>query len=91
MRLEKTLSHLYLSLPSMFSSSKKATFFLQLVLFFTLTLDFVLALPLLKKKYNVIISVTCKFSKRVTLIKDVDTYSVKKWAHVFLNRLDLIN
>lgn len=33
------------------------------VMFFTLTLDFVLALFLLKKKYNAIMSIICKFSK----------------------------
>lgn len=40
---------------------------------FTLILDFVLALPLSKEKYNAIMSVTCKFSKWVTLIKNADT------------------
>lgn len=34
-----------------------------LVSFFTLTLDFVLALPLSKEKFNAIILVTCKFLK----------------------------
>ena len=41
--------------------------------FFTLTLDFILALPMSKEGYNALMSVTCKFSKRVTLIKGVDT------------------
>lgn len=41
--------------------------------FFTLTLDFVLALPVSKKSYNALMSVTCKFSKRVTLIEGKDT------------------
>ena len=59
--------------------------------FFTLTLDFVLALPLSKEKYNVIMSVTCKFSKRVTLIKGADTWLAEQWAYAFLNRLDLID
>ena len=59
--------------------------------FFTLTLDFVLALPLSKEKYNAIMSVTCKFSKRVTLIEGADTWSAEQWAHAFLNRLDLID
>ena len=36
-------------------------------------------------------SVTCKFLKRVTLIKGTDTWSAEQWAHTFLNRLDLIN
>ena len=59
--------------------------------FFTLTLNFLLSLPLSKKKYNVIMSVTCKFSKRVTLIEGAHTWSAEQWAHVFLNGLDLID
>lgn len=59
--------------------------------FFTLTLDFVLALPLTKEKFNAIMSVTCKFSKRVTLIKGANTWSAEDWAHAFLKRLDLID
>lgn len=45
-----------------------------LVPFFTLTFDFVLALPASKKGYNALISVTCKFSKQITLIKGFDTW-----------------
>ena len=56
-----------------------------------LTLDFVLALPLTKQGYNAIISVTYKFSKRVTFIKGVDTWSAKQWVQAFLKRLDLID
>ena len=59
--------------------------------FFTLTLDFILALPLMKKKYNAIMSVTYKFSKRVTLIEGADTWTAEQWAYAFLNRLDLID
>ena len=35
--------------------------------------------------------VTCKFSKRITLIEGADTWSAEQWAHIFLNRLDLID
>ena len=59
--------------------------------FFTLTLDFVLALPLSKENYNALMSVTCKLSKRMTLIEGADTWSAEQWAHAFLNRLDLID
>ncbi len=59
--------------------------------FLTLTLDFVFVLLLSKEKYNAIISVTCKFSKRVTFIKGTDTWSAEQWANAFLNRLDLID
>ena len=59
--------------------------------FFILTLDFVLALLLIKEKFNAIMSVTYKFSKRVTLILRTDTWSAEDWAHAFLKRLDLID
>lgn len=36
-------------------------------------------------------SVTCKFSKRITLIEEIDTWSAKQWAHAFLKHLDLVN
>lgn len=49
-----------------------------LILFFTLTLNFMLVLPLLKKKYNTIMSVICKFSKQVTLIDSSDTWSAEQ-------------
>ena len=59
--------------------------------FFTLTLDFILALPLSKEGFNALMSVTCKFSKRVTLIERKDTWTAEDWAHAFLNRLDLVD
>lgn len=34
--------------------------------------------------------VTCKFSKRITLIKGKDTWTAKEWAHAPFSRLDLI-
>ena len=62
-----------------------------LVPFFTLTLDFVLALPVTKHGFNAIMSVICKFSKRVTFIKGADIWSVEQWAQTFLKHLDLID
>lgn len=41
--------------------------------FHTLTLDFVLALPLSAAGYNSLMSVTCNFWKRVTLVEGKDT------------------
>lgn len=64
---------------------------LSLILFFTPTLDFVLALSLSKAECNAIMSVTCKFSKRVTLIEGADTWLSEQWVHAFLNKLDLID
>ena len=48
--------------------------------FFTLTLDVMLALPLTKQGFNTIMSVICKFSKRVTLIEGANTWSAEHWA-----------
>lgn len=61
------------------------------MLFFTLTLDFVLALPVSKEGYNALMLVTCKFSKRVTLIKGKNTFTAKEWAYTFLARLNFID
>lgn len=35
-------------------------------------------------------SIMCKFSKQVILVKGVDILSAKQWAYAFLNRLDQI-
>lgn len=48
-----------------------------LVFFFILTLGFLLAFLLTKKKFNVIILVICKFSNWVTLIEGTDTWSAE--------------
>lgn len=61
------------------------------MLFFTLTLDFIFAILLTTDGYNTLMSLTYKFSKRVTLIKGKDTEIVKDWAYAFLARLDLVN
>ncbi len=61
------------------------------VLFFIFTRDFMLALSFTTREYNALISVTCKFSKKVILIEDKDTWIAKEWAYVFLAWLDLIN
>lgn len=43
------------------------------MLFFTLTLDFILAIFLTTDGYNTLMSVTYKFFKRVTLIEGKNT------------------
>lgn len=43
-----------------------------LVLFFTLTQNFMLVLLATKKRYNLLMSVTCKFWRWITLIEGVD-------------------
>ena len=61
------------------------------VLFFTLTFDFILALSLSPEGYNALMSVTCKFSKRVTLVPGKDTWSAADWVYALLAHLDLID
>ena len=70
--------------------------FLQLIYslpvpFFTFMLNFILILSLTTDRYNILMSVTYKFSKKITLIKGKDTWIAKKWAHAFLARLDLVD
>lgn len=57
--------------------------------FHTITIDFVLALPITRDGLNCCLSVTCKFSKRVTAIPGKDTYSAKDWALALLLRLNI--
>lgn len=61
------------------------------ILFFILTLDFILVLPLIKEEYNALMSVACKFFKRVTLIEGKNTWMAKERAYVFFSRLELVN
>jgi len=47
-------------------------------LFHTITIDFILALPKLPNKYDTIMSVIDKFSKRITTIAKKNTFSAEK-------------
>ena len=52
--------------------------FLKLIIilaipYYTITIDFILALPLLESGFNTIISATCKFSKHLTSVPGKDT------------------
>lgn len=58
---------------------------------FILTLDFLIALPVNKKSYNTLMSMTCKFSKRVILIESKNTFTVEDWAYTLLSRFDLVD
>ena len=53
----------------------------------TISIDFVLALPPTEQGYNTILSVTDKFSKRVTLLPGKNTYTAADWAKVLLDGL----
>ena len=57
--------------------------------FHTITIDFVLALPLSTEGFDSVMSVTCKFSKRVTLAPGKTTWKALEWAVAMLERLEL--
>ena len=55
--------------------------------FHTLTFDFILALPVTDDGMDCILSITDKFSKRVTFVVGKSTWSAAEWAVVILDRL----
>ena len=57
--------------------------------FHTLTIDFMLAFPKTLSGLNCMMSVTCKFSKRATVIPGQITWSGTTWAGALLERLDI--
>ena len=59
--------------------------------FHTLAIDFVLALPKSAKGYDSLMSITCKFSRRVSLIPGKCTFTAADWAGRLLRRLRKID
>lgn len=57
--------------------------------FHTLTIDFILALPQSILGLDCLMSVTCKFSKRVSLIPGKNTWSAGEWSSALLERLEI--
>lgn len=64
---------------------------LPLVSFHIVLFDFLLALPLSADGFNLLMSVTCKFLKRITLIKGKNIQLAKNWAHVLLQYFNMID
>ena len=58
--------------------------------FHTISIDFILALPLTAKGSNCVMSVTYKFLKAITLIEGKIVMSGKEWAILLLDRLALL-
>ena len=56
-------------------------------IFHTITIDFVLALPALLSGLNALLTVTCKFSKKVTMVSGKDTWDASQWAVALLYEL----
>ena len=57
--------------------------------FHTITLDFVLALPVSIDGYECLLTIMCKFSKRIALISGKSTWSAEEWAVALLLRLQI--
>ena len=68
------------SLQSIFSSS---------ISFHTLIIDFVLALSESRIDLNALMSIICKFSKRIIVVSEKDTWKALEWASAMLDRLNL--
>lgn len=60
-----------------------------LVSFHTLTINFELVLLEAYSDINNIMSIICKFSKRITVISEIDKWNATQWAEIFLQRLDI--
>ena len=56
-------------------------------IFHTITIDFILALPALLSGLNALLTVTCKFSKKVTMVSGKDTWDASQWAVALLYEL----
>ena len=56
-------------------------------LFHTITLNFILAMPTTPTGLDAVLTVTCRFSKRVTFIPGKSTYDAAQWASLLLERL----
>ena len=57
--------------------------------FHTINIDFILALPLTTDHLDSVMSVTCKYSKRITLAPGKSTWKALEWASALLERLEL--
>ena len=57
--------------------------------FHTLTIDFILAMPVTPEGFDCAMSITCKFSKRNTFIPGKTTWTAAEWATALLDRLEI--
>ena len=64
---------------------------LPAVLYHTIILNFILVLLTSDKGYNIILLLTDKYTKKISLPPGKAMYSAAEWARVLINRLDLID
>ena len=68
--------HFYEILQSVVESS---------ISFHTVTVNFIIDLFKTKKEFNIIITVTCKFLKKVKFISEKNTWTTAEWTKIFFN------
>ena len=56
--------------------------------FHTITMDFILALPVSRDGFDVAMPVSDKFTKRITIIPGKSTWTAAQWGDALLDRLD---
>ena len=55
--------------------------------FHTIAMDWIVALPVTKAGFNQLLTITCKFTKRILLIAGKDTWKTPEWADVMITGL----
>ena len=62
----------------------------SIISFHTFNLDFIFALSISRvEHFNVVISITCKFSKRIIIVLNKNIWTIVEWNRALLNQLDL--
>ncbi len=59
--------------------------------FHTITMNFVMTLPISQEEYDCMLTIIDKFFKRMTMISSKTTYTAEQWAHLVLERLQIAN
>ena len=59
--------------------------------YYCISIDFILALPKSIQNFDSIMSLTDKFTKKITLPPGKSTYTATEWAKVLIDRLDLVD
>ena len=62
----------------------------SIISFHTFNLNFIFALSVSRvEQFNVVMSITCKFTKRIIIVLDKNIWTVAQWDRTLLNQLDL--
>ena len=64
--------------------------FISNILFHTIIIDFILTLSKSRvDQFDCVMSISCKYFKRIMLVSNKNTWTVAQWNHVLLDRLDM--